>query len=226
MVGIYSITNSINNKRYIGQSIDIETRWKNHRNTAFNPNDASYNYPLYKAIRKYGLKNFKFEVLEECNMNELNNKEIFYIFKYNSTKNGYNQTDGGNNICDRYYKISQSDLIEIINLLRNPYIRMQSIADKYNVGLDTISEINNGKTRRIDKLIYPIRPQRKNTYCCDCGVKIRNGSLRCCRCFNISQRKVKRPTKNELIEMLRTSNLTQLGKRFGVSANAIKKWLK
>ena len=84
MIGIYKIENLITNKIYIGQSTSIERRWKDHKNTAFNENDKSYNYPLYKAIRKYGVDNFSFEVLEECEIEELNEKEKFYISKFNS----------------------------------------------------------------------------------------------------------------------------------------------
>lgn len=58
--GIYKIQNLINGKIYIGQSKNIEKRWLRHKTTAFNKNDHSYNLPLYRAIRKYGLENFSF----------------------------------------------------------------------------------------------------------------------------------------------------------------------
>lgn len=81
MVGIYKITNKINQKIYIGQSVNISKRWTAHRNGAFNPNNNQYNTPLYKAIRKYGIENFTFEVLEECGINELDIKEnIIFIY--------------------------------------------------------------------------------------------------------------------------------------------------
>ena len=66
MIGIYKITNKINGKCYIGQSINIKQRWKGHRKDAFWLNGPDYQYPLYKAIRKYGIENFSFEVIEEC----------------------------------------------------------------------------------------------------------------------------------------------------------------
>ena len=98
VIGIYKITNLVNGKSYIGQSVNIQKRFNAHKSVAFNPNDANYNYPLYRAIRKYGLENFSFEVLEECDISELNNKEIYYISKYNTYgKCGYNQDKGGNN---------------------------------------------------------------------------------------------------------------------------------
>ena len=56
MTGIYTITNQVNGKRYVGQSIHIETRWKQHIYTALNiPEEKT---KIYNAIRKYGLNNF------------------------------------------------------------------------------------------------------------------------------------------------------------------------
>ena len=88
--GIYKITNSINNKCYVGQSIDIERRWRDHKK-----NYLSSNYPLYLAFKKYGLDNFTFEILEECNECELDQKEIYWIDYYHGYSQGYNQTTGG-----------------------------------------------------------------------------------------------------------------------------------
>lgn len=99
MIGIYKIENLINNKVYIGQSKDIEKRFKNHITNAFK-GDAStnkeYNKYLYRAFRKYGINNFKMEILEECSETELNDKEHYYILKYHSNDDyyGYNETCG------------------------------------------------------------------------------------------------------------------------------------
>ena len=88
---IYKITNTINNKCYIGQSINITARWQAHKNAV--NSKTLYHYPLYRAFRKYGLENFTFTVIEECPVSQLNEKEIFWIQYYNSflDKNkGYN----------------------------------------------------------------------------------------------------------------------------------------
>ena len=101
MIGIYKIENQINHKCYIGQSRDIQVRWRDHILTSKNHKSEGYHYPLYCAFRKYGIDNFSFEVLEECLIEELNDKEIGYISIYNSFFDGYNQTIGGNNIIYR-----------------------------------------------------------------------------------------------------------------------------
>lgn len=96
MMGIYKITNTINNKCYIGLSRDVEYRWKEHKHHA-NYNKRCSSKPLYNAFKKYGIDNFIFEILEECEENELSSREIFYINKYksNDKKYGYNITNGG-----------------------------------------------------------------------------------------------------------------------------------
>lgn len=93
MIGIYKITNNINEKCYIGQSKDIEARWKKHI-SVYN-NKTAPNYKLYRAMRKYGLASFRFEVIEECEPEELNSREIYWIQYYDSFLNGYNMTLGG-----------------------------------------------------------------------------------------------------------------------------------
>lgn len=95
MIGIYKITNKINNKVYIGQSVDIKQRWNAHKRQSMIPN-KEYNKYLYRAFRKYGIENFDFEVLEECAREELDEKERYYILQYNSCNElkGYNETGG------------------------------------------------------------------------------------------------------------------------------------
>lgn len=91
--GIYCIRNLINGKRYIGQSIDICKRWIFHK-WELN-NNCHVNSHLQRAWNKYGEENFEFIIIELCTQEELNQKEIFWIEKFDSHKNGYNLNDGG-----------------------------------------------------------------------------------------------------------------------------------
>lgn len=88
MTGIYKITYNKDGRCYIGQSINIEHRLKEHKKCE----GQSY---IHNAIKKYGLSNFTFEVVEECSRQELDEKERYWIKFYNSYENGFNQTKGG-----------------------------------------------------------------------------------------------------------------------------------
>ena len=95
---IYKVTNLINGKCYIGQTIKpIEQRKHEHIWNATNKKYRSY---LHNAINKYGIENFKWEILCACSTNdELNKKEIDLIIEQNSyLPNGYNLTFGGGGI--------------------------------------------------------------------------------------------------------------------------------
>ena len=95
MVGVYKITNKINGKSYIGQSVDIKRRWAEHKARAFDPNNNCYDKPLYNSFRKHGIENFEFTVLEECSVDQINDLETFYIQQYNAlVPNGYNLEAG------------------------------------------------------------------------------------------------------------------------------------
>lgn len=148
--GIYKITNLINNKVYIGKSVNILKRWSQHKNAT----DSS---PLHLAIQKYGIDNFKLDILELCKPEELNEKEIYWIKQYNSCfGEGYNATQGGDG-ASHPVKLSHQELLDIINLLQNTQITIIDIAKKYNVSTKTISDINNGHSRILLDLDYPLR---------------------------------------------------------------------
>ena len=104
--GIYKIENLINHKVYIGQSIDIKRRFRNHINYETN----SY---LKRSFEKYGIENFSFEIIKETK--DLDYWEIFLIQIYRSTdkRYGYNSDFGGNanKVCSEEHKrkISESN---------------------------------------------------------------------------------------------------------------------
>lgn len=80
--GIYCIENKINNKKYIGQSINIWARFLSHIYESNNSKLTAYNYKISCAIREYGKENFILSILEKCE--NLSEREIFYIKKYNT----------------------------------------------------------------------------------------------------------------------------------------------
>jgi hypothetical protein len=73
----------------------------------------------------------------------------------------------------------------------------------------------------------PIEIKIKTNYCVDCGIEIDKDAKRCVKCHNISRRKIKnRPNKEKLLDELKFSSYLAVGKKYGVSDNAIRKWLK
>ena len=114
---IYKITNLINGKLYIGKtSNSIKERWREHRNSINTAN--SWDRSIYQAIRKYGKENFSWEIIEECSKEELDNKEIYWISYYNSYKNGYNQTTGGECTHGNGIKSTKEQVSKIRDLLK------------------------------------------------------------------------------------------------------------
>lgn len=93
--GIYAIINTENNKIYVGQSRDIYGRWRMHKHE-LNTN-THHNLHLQRAWNSYGGEVFDFIILESCDVSQLNDKELFYIHKYNATNYdcGYNMCGGG-----------------------------------------------------------------------------------------------------------------------------------
>lgn len=162
MRGIYKFTNKINNKSYIGQSINLEGRYASHRRNYKNPNLAIYNTHFYQALRKYGFENFDYTVLEENDnftLEDLNRLEIDYIAKFDSFYNGYNMNPGGGNTGSGYLLAPDTilaikqDLKEALNL------SFAGIQRKYNIAsTGLMSAINSGKAYALlGEYTYPIR---------------------------------------------------------------------
>lgn len=225
MTGIYKIENLINHKVYIGQSINISQRWRSHRS-----HYQTENGYLYRAMRKYGIENFSFEIIEECQPEELNDKEIKWIAYYKSNDNeyGYNLTAGGGNVSERCCKLTQSQIFEIYDLLRQGKVQ-QEIADKYGVTQQIISLINLGELWIQSNVLYPIKENHKELFCLDCGIKISRGSCRCKNCA-VKAKAIQYyasknyPKREELKDLIRNKPFTEIGKMFGVTDNSVKKW--
>ena len=158
---IYKITNIKDNRVYIGQTslVNPIKRWEQHYNQAINSNNDLY---LYKAIRKHGIENFSFQIIENnIPISELDKKEKEYISFYESNKRGkgYNLTDGGNTSIRS--KINEKQAIEIIELLKKN-ISIKEIALKYNISPSSVSDINCGDSWGFSYIKYPIRKHTNN----------------------------------------------------------------
>jgi group I intron endonuclease len=84
MIGIYKIINP-KGKIYIGQSINIDRRFKEYKKLQCNQS-----IKLYNSLKKYSPENHIFEIIEECSVEQLSDKEEFYIKYFNSHINGLN----------------------------------------------------------------------------------------------------------------------------------------
>jgi hypothetical protein len=91
--GIYKITNLLTEQCYIGQSVNISDRWKQHCKCGLGI-EASATNKLYNSMQRDKIWNFTFELLEECPKELLNEKEHFWINMYQSDMFGYNSTKG------------------------------------------------------------------------------------------------------------------------------------
>ena len=164
MYSVYKITNLINNKSYIGSSIRVEQRWKEHINSSKNSNDPKYNYPLYKAFRKYGLENFSFDIIAD----DFNTKEEMQLYEnkmiifYDSYNNGYNQTyntlNGNIENLQKYIdKISQKCALIENNKIKETYKSYHDAAKQNNYLTDCASNIRNvckGKVNSFNGKIF------------------------------------------------------------------------
>lgn len=278
--GIYLITNLVNGKQYVGQSIGIAHRWVQHKN-------SKEDYPISKAIRKYGKDNFKFEIIENCLPKDLDEKEKYYIKKYNTViPNGYNITYGGNQglkydyeaiynkwqegyLCKELeeifncedcvihnallaYGVTQEDIYKrrvenkaialiafdretkeplklfhsiyavkkffntnhdsiFTEAAKNPFVRScygyyWDFANKNNLPSKEIADEEFWKYQKLNiKDIYKRTPEFREK-------------------MSLKNRKVERPSREEFKKMIRTTSFLQLGSKFGISDNAIRKW--
>ena len=144
---IYKITNKVNQKIYIGKTTKtIEERWKEHQCDAFKQRNE--NRPLHRAIRKYGVTNFSIELVEECDISILSEREIYWIEEYHSFSNGYNATLGGDGRILYDYELI-ADLLkekyttsDICNMLGCCSDTVRTIAKINNIPLNVVNNFS------------------------------------------------------------------------------------
>ena len=176
---IYKITNKVNDKSYIGQTrYTVEFRWRQH----IHKKDNTY---FHNALHKYGVENFVIKTLEECDVEKLNEREIFYIAKYNTFKDGYNLTIGGDGnrrllLDDKYEEIKSLylsgfssnkiatlfsvDKASIVKILKQLDVKIRS--NKLNINNQEFQELV-----RDYKTGYSLRELAKRYDCTAPGLK-------------------------------------------------------
>ncbi len=193
---IYKITNLINHKIYIGQSVNPSKRWQDHIN-GYN-NEISL---IHRAIKKYGVENFSFEIIGW--FKDYNEKEKEYINFYKSlAPYGYNIQSGGeepphySGENNSFAKISNDTAKKVQEQLMNWDIPGKNIVKQNCITWDIFRHINEGTSWHRDDLSYPLRPSEKEL-----------NSLKA----------------DKVIEMLRSTSLSQkeIGRLVGWNRSAI-----
>jgi group I intron endonuclease len=137
---IYKITNKINGKIYIGKTtLTIPLRWKEYKWKSRNA--LSNHVPLYQAMAKYGINNFEITEIEQCNDDDVDNREKYWISFYDSYNNGYNATLGGEGkaTCDHtlIYSLwnTGKDITQIAEITGYGREAVRNALDKYGISI-------------------------------------------------------------------------------------------
>lgn len=167
MYYIYKIENLKNHKKYIGLTNNVQRRRARHfTDLRCNRHDNSF---LQKEFNIYGEENFDFSVEFEGDVTpeEISEKEKFYIQKYDSYKNGYNQNEGGNfGPSNGGTHLTQADIFNILAALEFMSRPGQILSNMYDVSKTTISRIKHGVNHSQYKEQYDALPleERKQIY--------------------------------------------------------------
>lgn len=204
MVFIYCYENKINHHKYVGQTNNLKTRYAAHESQSINSNSKDYNCLFHKKIRQYGLNNFDFYVLEEIeednNQEFIDSREVFWIKTLNTWcryGQGYNETTGGQQF-KKNISLTDEQIQEIKNLIKNTDLEFTKIALQYNTYRDCISRINQGIYGFDKNENYPLRITR-------------------------TWREIPQDTKEQIAEEIKNTSQTfsQIAKRFNVSEHLV-----
>lgn len=161
---IYLITNQINGKQYIGQSIHPEKRFKEHCQ-----NSCQYNSLIHAAIQKYGKENFAIKILEE-DISNYDEREQYWIQFYNTlVPHGYNISKGGeyrpeiktgeDSCLAKYTNQQFKSIIQLLLNNNNNQLTPQEIANLTDTSKQYVLAVNNGEARtsqQFDEYTYPL----------------------------------------------------------------------
>ena len=152
--GIYKVTNKVNGKVYIGQSVDIGRRWRTHMTAK----DDIY---FHKAIQKYGVENFEWEVIEQCKKSELDEREIYWIEYYDSFNKGYNCTKGGDGNSGEGSPNWKGGISSDPEYGKQWY---EANKEKMKEYYEEYYEVNKEKRKEYDKEYYEVNKEKKKEY--------------------------------------------------------------
>ena len=180
---------------------------------------------IYQAFNQYGIDNFTFEVIEECEIKKLNEREQYWINYYDCYNNGYNMS----RIQNLQSKINWKIVMEIVDDLLNTTLTETNIAKKYNVSVSLISQINTGRMWTIKNQIYPIRQKQKK-------IEQKKTEQKKIKQKKTEQKKKEQKkteqkqkwtcplTREQLKDKIRNQSFLEIGRECGYSDNAIRKW--
>lgn len=177
LAGIYIIKNNVNGKCYVGQSVNLRSRIKDHIRNA---KKLTIDLPIYRAIKKHGFHNFTIDIIESFVRNPdmsneeliriLDQKEMYYIEKYKAYTEGYNCTVGGDYGVlglkmteEQRKKVSENTKKLIARGLFGKRVYLYNFIDKYYIYAWTIKDagnitkLSNGNISKLcnNKYIHP-----------------------------------------------------------------------
>lgn len=198
LAGIYIIKNNVNGKCYIGQSVNLRSRIKDHIRNA---KDLKIDLPIYRAIKKHGFHNFTIDVIESFTRDPimpndeliriLDQKEIYYIEKYKAYTEGYNCTVGGDYGVlglkmaeEQRKKVSQNTKELVAKGVFGKRVYMYNFIEKYYITAWTIKDAENitklsrGNISKLCNNCY-IRPYCKNFIAAFSNEELENKKKEC-----------------------------------------------
>lgn len=233
--GIYKIT-SPSNKIYIGQSIDIEQRWKDYKNVKKNIGPKIKN-----SLLKYGPKNHKFEIIEECSVDLLKEKEIYWKNYYlKILNNDWEQVlfcelyDRGGGPKSEYtkQKISQANKGKIFSEEHKRKIGESKIGNQYALGFKFNQESKNKiSDSKKDHICYLNKERNKKISENNRGRKLSEETK---QKLSILRKNPRKKTKTDILHsnkeninlQINNINLKDLAKMYNVSLGTLKNFLK
>lgn len=145
-IGVYKIEHIQSGNVYIGSSKQIYTRWKQHLNSL--KNNKHHSSKLQSIWNKSTENNFRFEIVEECKISQLLEREDFYIQEFDSFKNGFNMTES----VFKYWKTYSKYKKEIVQeKYKIEYAELKELLE--TIGYNIYFDIAPTKVNRVRKLV-------------------------------------------------------------------------